>query len=243
KSKSATEKSSKPAPASKPKPAKEKPSNPSAAKLPKPKPAKATPLQKAGKGKVAKVCNVKSSFQLVDEPDEAPAQSELEPEPEQEGEGVAIQEPAAKATRPLLIVEGNERTPATEEASTRPSTQPQDDTSANIVCDTPSPADAKTGADTDMTNYGGDTEILQIGDDQGDDVTEEVNLEDKTATIDEDQAGSDPGETHKSRPPPEQVFMDEDQAGPDPGECGVALAGPDFELTHDEFMADLYPKV
>ncbi|GKG38892.1 hypothetical protein Tco_0460604, partial [Tanacetum coccineum] len=40
-------------------------------------------------------------------------------------------------------------------------------------------------------------------------------------------AGSDPGETHESRPPPKQVFMDEDQAGPDPGESGVALAGPD----------------
>ncbi|GKC05726.1 hypothetical protein Tco_0997336 [Tanacetum coccineum] len=79
KSKSATEKSSKPAHASKPKPAKEKPSKPSTAKPPNPKPAKekstkATPLQKAGKGKVVKVCNVKSSFQLVDEPDEEPAQ-------------------------------------------------------------------------------------------------------------------------------------------------------------------------
>ncbi|GKE48523.1 hypothetical protein Tco_1479781 [Tanacetum coccineum] len=31
------------------------------------------------------------------------------------------------------------------------------------------------------------------------------------------EAGSDPGETHESRPPPEHVFMDEDQAGPDPG--------------------------
>nr|GEY59457.1 hypothetical protein [Tanacetum cinerariifolium] len=36
----------------------------------------------------------------------------------------------------------------TAEVSTGPSTQPQDDTSANIVCDTPSPADAETDADT-----------------------------------------------------------------------------------------------
>ncbi|GJT61464.1 retrovirus-related pol polyprotein from transposon TNT 1-94 [Tanacetum coccineum] len=76
----------------KPKPAKEKPSKPSTAKPPKPKPAKekstkATPLQKAGKGKVAKVHNVKSSFQLVDEPDEEPAQPEPEPEPEPEHQG------------------------------------------------------------------------------------------------------------------------------------------------------------
>ncbi|GKA81003.1 hypothetical protein Tco_0787695, partial [Tanacetum coccineum] len=64
----------------------------STAKPPKPKPAKekstkATPLQKAHKGKVAKVCNVKSSFQLVDEPDEEPAHSELKRVPEQEGAG------------------------------------------------------------------------------------------------------------------------------------------------------------
>ncbi|GKA95501.1 hypothetical protein Tco_0817539 [Tanacetum coccineum] len=306
KSKSATEKSSKPAPASKPKPAKEKPSKPSTAKPPKPKPAKekstkATPLQKAGKGKVAKVHNVKSSFQLVDEPDEEPAQPEPEPEPEHQGEGeeydmeraiqmslesfqaqsqahvggVAIREPVAEATRPLPVVEGKgkaivteeqaaqsllalhtpkrrsttdqfifqRRTPATEEASTGPSAQPQDDTSANIVRDSPSPADAETGVESDKTNSGGDTEILQITEELGEDVDKQVNLEEKTAELDQDQAGSDPGETHESRPPPEQVLMDEDQAGPDPGISRVALAGPDPEPTHDEFMANLYPKV
>ncbi|GKE17036.1 hypothetical protein Tco_1424613 [Tanacetum coccineum] len=70
KSKFATKTSSKPTLASKPKPPKKNPSKPSTAKPPKLKPAKATPLQKAGKGKVEKVRNVKSSFQLVDEPDE-----------------------------------------------------------------------------------------------------------------------------------------------------------------------------
>ncbi|GJT32778.1 hypothetical protein Tco_0923197 [Tanacetum coccineum] len=74
KSKSAIEKSSKPAPAAKPKPAKEKPSKPSTAKLFKPKPAKPTPLQQTRKGKVTKFHNVKSSFQLVDEPDEEPSE-------------------------------------------------------------------------------------------------------------------------------------------------------------------------
>ncbi|GKC10708.1 hypothetical protein Tco_1007490, partial [Tanacetum coccineum] len=59
-----------------------------------------------------------------------------------------------------------------------------------------SPADAETGVDTNKTNSGDDTEILQFGDEQGDDVMEDVNLEDKTAEIGEDQAGSDPGETH-----------------------------------------------
>ncbi|GJS32989.1 hypothetical protein Tco_0531371 [Tanacetum coccineum] len=253
KSKSAIEKSVKPTPAAKPKPAKEKPSKPSTAKPPKPKPAKPIPLQKTGKGKVTKVHNVKSSFQLVDEPDEEPAQPEPEPELEQEGEGeeydmeraiqmslesfqaqghahvggVAIQEPIAEAIRPLLRRSTTDqfifqrRTPATEEASTGPSAQPQDDKSANIVRDSLSSADAEIGVGSDKTN----------------------SREEKTTKLDQDQAGSDPSETYKSRPPPEQVLMDEDQAGPDPGISRVALSGIDPEPTHNEFMADLYPKV
>ncbi|GJY50288.1 hypothetical protein Tco_0441135, partial [Tanacetum coccineum] len=233
KSKSATEKSSKPAPASKPKPAKEKPSKPSTANPPKPKPAKekstkATPLQKVGKGKVAKFHNVKSSFQLVDEPDEEPTQHEPETEPEQEGKGEEYDMERAiqmKATRPLPVVEGKgkaiRRTPATKEVSTGPSAQPHDDTSANIVRDSSSPVDAETG----------------------DDVTEEVNIKDKTAEIDKIQAGSDPGKTLESRPPPDDNTMDKDQAEPDPRESRMALTGPDPEPTHDEFMANAYPKV
>ncbi|GJS14337.1 hypothetical protein Tco_0408809 [Tanacetum coccineum] len=99
-------------------------------------------------------------------------------------------------------------TPATKEASTGPSTQPQDDASANIVHDSPSLADA----DIDKRNSGG-------------------------------QAGSDPGKTPESRPPPEQVFLDEDQAGPDPRESRMALAGPNPKPTHDDFMANVYPNV
>ncbi|GJX96537.1 hypothetical protein Tco_0352335 [Tanacetum coccineum] len=116
------------------------------------------------------------------------------------------------------------RTPSTEEASTGPSAQPQDDTSAIIVCDSPSSANAETGADTDMTNSRGDTEIMQIGEEQGDDVANVVNLEEKTVEIDEGQAGSDP-------------------AGPDPEESRVALARPNPEPMHDEFMANVYPNV
>ncbi|GJT02035.1 hypothetical protein Tco_0823204 [Tanacetum coccineum] len=57
------------------------------------------------------------------------------------------------------------RTPVTEEASTRPSAKPQDDTFANVVRDTPSPADAETRADTDKNNSKGDTEILDVDED------------------------------------------------------------------------------
>ncbi|GJY32293.1 retrovirus-related pol polyprotein from transposon TNT 1-94 [Tanacetum coccineum] len=166
KPKPAIEKSSKPASAPKPKVTKEKSSKASTTKPPKPKPAKekstkATPLQKAGKGKVAKVHNVKSTFQLVDETDEEPAHSEPEPVPEQEG--AAIQEPVAEAIRPLSVVE-----------------------------------DAETGAGSDKTSSRGDTEILQITKELGKDAEKQVDLEEKTTELDQDQAGSDPGKTHES---------------------------------------------
>ncbi|GJS38433.1 hypothetical protein Tco_0563476 [Tanacetum coccineum] len=216
KPKPAIEKLSKPAPAPKPKVTKEKSSKASTAKPPKPKPAK------------------ENTFQLVDEPDEEPAHSEPVPKPEQE---------SAEAIRPLPVVEGKgkanvteeqvsqsllalhtpkrrsttdqfifqRRTPATKKATTGPSAQSQDDTSTNIVCDSPSLADDET--------------------------------EEKTVELDQDQAGSDPGETHESRTPPVQVLMNKDQAGPDPRISRVALAGPDLEPTYDEFVTDLYPKV
>ncbi|GKB12655.1 hypothetical protein Tco_0846578, partial [Tanacetum coccineum] len=207
----AKEKSSKPAPAPKPKVTKEKPSKPSHAKHPK-------------RGKVQKLRKGKPSFQLIDE--DEPTQPEPEPEPKHQG--VAIREPVVEATQPLPVVEGKGKAIATYEqaaiiASTGPSAQPQDDTSANIVRDSPSPSDAET--------------------EQGGDVANMVISEEKTDEIDEGQAGSDPGKTPKSRPPPEQVFIEEDQAGPDPGENSVALAGPDPKLTHNEFMANVYPKV
>nr|GEX58648.1 hypothetical protein [Tanacetum cinerariifolium] len=135
--------------------------------------------------------------------------------------------------------------PTTEEASIRPSAQPQDDTSANIVCDTPYPADAETGAGahTDKTNSEGDTEILNVDEEQGKDVSNRVDLKEKTAELDECHAGSDPGKTPKSQPPPEHVLMEEDQAGPNPGQSHVALAGPNPEPMHDDFVATVYPQV
>ncbi|GJT00037.1 putative ribonuclease H-like domain-containing protein [Tanacetum coccineum] len=143
-----------------------------------------------------------------------PAHSEPEPEPKQEGSGeeydmervirmslesfqaqghahvrgLAIQEPVAEAIRPLPIVEAK----ASEEASTGPSAQPHDDTSANIVRDSPSPENAETRAESDKTNSGGDTKILKIAKELGEDVTNQVNLEEKTVELDQDQARSDP---------------------------------------------------
>nr|GFB43706.1 hypothetical protein [Tanacetum cinerariifolium] len=89
-------------------------------------------------------------------------------------------------------------TPANDEASTGPSTQPQDDASANIVRESLSFTNAKTGADTDKINSGGDTKILHIDEEQGKDVDNQVKLEEKTAKVDQGQAGSNPGKTPKS---------------------------------------------
>nr|GEZ33167.1 hypothetical protein [Tanacetum cinerariifolium] len=134
---------------------KRKEEKPTTAKQPKPKPAK----EKSSKSAHA------PKPKLVNEPDEEPAQPE--PEPEYQGEGedqdvertiqmclesfqvhdqahvrcVVIREPVIEATCPLPVVEGNRK----------------DDTSANIVRYSSSPADVKTGADIDKTNIGATT--------------------------------------------------------------------------------------
>nr|GEV05989.1 hypothetical protein [Tanacetum cinerariifolium] len=91
-----------------------------------------------------------------------------------------------KKQREIVVVRDfpERRTLATKEGSTGPSTQPQDDASTNIVHESPSPTDAKTGADSDKTTSGGDTEILQIDEDQGKYVDNQVNLEENTAKLD-----------------------------------------------------------
>ncbi|GJV52925.1 hypothetical protein Tco_1448666 [Tanacetum coccineum] len=106
--------------------------------------------------------------ELVDEPDEEPAQPEPKPEHQGDGEeydveraiqmslelfhaeghahivGVAIREPVAEATRPLPVVEGK---------------------------------DAETSAESDKTNSGGDNKILHITKELGEDVDKQVSME------------------------------------------------------------------
>ncbi|GKC70475.1 hypothetical protein Tco_1116358, partial [Tanacetum coccineum] len=198
--------------------------------------------------KPAPVQKSKSPLQLIDK-DES---TQLEPEPKPEYQapvgGVAIREPVAEATLQLPVVEGKGKAIATNEQAAlslldlhKP--KRRNDTSANIVCETPSPADAETGADTDKVINEGDTKILNFGEEQGEDVDNQVNLEEKTAELNEGQAGSDPGKTPESRPPPEQVLMKEDHAGIDPGQSHVALAGPNPEPMHDDFVATVHPQV
>nr|GEX47633.1 hypothetical protein [Tanacetum cinerariifolium] len=96
-----------------------------------------------------------------------------------------------KSTKPTPLKKsdkGKRRTPTTENASTRPSAQPEDDTSVNIIHDTPSPTDAETVVDMKKTKN-------------------------------EDQDGSNPRPSH------------------------VALAGPNPEPMHEDFIVTVYRKV
>nr|GEX06732.1 ribonuclease H-like domain, reverse transcriptase, RNA-dependent DNA polymerase [Tanacetum cinerariifolium] len=101
-----------------------------------------------------------------------------------------LQQPKKKSTTDHYIFQ--RRTPITQDASTGPSTQPQDDTSMNLVHDTPSPADAETSADTKKSNSEADTEILNVGEEQVKDVSNMVALKERTIKLDEGRAGSNP---------------------------------------------------
>nr|GEW52983.1 reverse transcriptase domain-containing protein [Tanacetum cinerariifolium] len=197
------------------------------------------------------------------EGDEEQDQPEVVPEPQAEatrplpvveckGKGISMEEQAAQSLLPLHTPKRKSttdqfifqrQTPATEEASTGPSTQPQDDTSANIIRETPSPTNAETCTDMDNVITKGDTYILNIGEEQEKDVDHKLYLEEQTAELVKCQAGSDPGKTLESRPTPDDDKMAEYQAGSDLGKSHVALAGPNPEPMHDDFMATFYPSV
>nr|GEW58122.1 Gag-Pol polyprotein [Tanacetum cinerariifolium] len=187
------------------KPAPAKQAKPATAKQPKLKPVKEkstkpTPLQKFGKGKVTKARNIKSSLQLVDKPDE-------EHDQPKHGQahvgGVAIREHVAEATRPLLMVEGKGKAIATKEQAAQSLLALH--TPKRRIRETASSVDAETGADTDKVISECDTKILNIGEKQGEDVDNKVNLEEHTAKLDEGQAGSDPVKTLESRPHPMMI--------------------------------------
>nr|GEY63251.1 hypothetical protein [Tanacetum cinerariifolium] len=109
---------------------------------------------------------------------------------------LALYTPKRRSTIDQFIFQ--RQTPAIEVSSSRPFVQAQDDTSSNIVRDSPSLVDAEIGAASEKTNSGGDTEILQINEEQVKDVDNQVNLEEKTYELDQGQVGSDPGRTLES---------------------------------------------
>nr|GEU81012.1 zinc finger, CCHC-type, retrotransposon Gag domain protein [Tanacetum cinerariifolium] len=112
--------------------------------------------------------------------------------------GVAIREPDLVITQKLPDVEGNGK--VTQDASTGPSTQPQDDTSMNVVHDTPSPADstndAEIATDMEQSNNEVDTKILNVVDERGEEVSNTMALEERTVEFDEGQE-----QVHIENPP------------------------------------------
>nr|GEX90781.1 retrovirus-related Pol polyprotein from transposon TNT 1-94 [Tanacetum cinerariifolium] len=141
-----------------------------------------------------------------------PVAKATRPHPVVEGNGKAIvtEEQAAQSLLALHTPKRRSimdqfilqrRTPTTDEASTGPSAQPLDDMSANIFRDSLSPADAETGARSDKISSGGDTKVLQITKELGEDVGKQENIKEKTAGPDPGEslgalAGPDPEPTH-----------------------------------------------
>ncbi|GJR75967.1 hypothetical protein Tco_0088332 [Tanacetum coccineum] len=108
-----------------------------------------------------------------------------------------IQMPKKKSTTDQYIFQ--RQILVAQDVTKRPSAQPEDDTSANVVHDTPSLADNKTTvAETKRSNSENDTKILHIADDQ-----EHVIME-------EDQAGLDPGTSYVALARPNPKPMHED---------------------------------
>ncbi|GKB86848.1 hypothetical protein Tco_0959120, partial [Tanacetum coccineum] len=177
--------------------------------------SKPTPSKKIPKGKVMKVRNGKRSDHLVDEEDE---EVQHAPKPQVEDDEYNLQR---VITRKLPDVEGKGK----------------DDTSMNVVHDTPSPVDAETGVDTEKSNSEADTKILNVGEEQGEDVSNMVALEERTVELDEGQARSDPGKTPESRPP-----LKEDLAGSNPRQSHVVQAGPNPEHIYENFFTTVYPQ-
>nr|GEU94700.1 retrovirus-related Pol polyprotein from transposon TNT 1-94 [Tanacetum cinerariifolium] len=187
KSKPAIKKSSKLAPAPKLKATKEIPSKASTAKPPKLKPVKekstkTTLPKQAGKGE-GDEDDMERAIWMSMESFQVQSQAHVG--------GVVIREPVAEATQPPPVVEGKGKanTPAIEASLTGPSVQAQDDTSANIISDSPSPADAETSAASEKTNNWR---------------TPESRPPPEQVVMNEDQAGPDPRESRGAL------------AGPDP---------------------------
>nr|GEY31406.1 hypothetical protein [Tanacetum cinerariifolium] len=91
------------------------------------------------------------------------------------------------------------KTPATQEESTGHSAQPQDDTSANVVYDISSPVDSTSKADT---------EILNVEEEHGKEVSHTVALEERTIELDKGRAILDLVHENLKLTTKEQVHME-----------------------------------
>nr|GEV92862.1 hypothetical protein [Tanacetum cinerariifolium] len=204
-------------------------------KQPKPvkmKTSKPTPSKKIHKGK--------RSNHLVDEEDEEgqPASG-----PQVESDEYNLQKGIQMSLKSLQA----QGQTLTQDASTGPSAQSQDDTSVNVVHDTlsltDSTNDAENVADMEQSISETDTKILNVVEEQGDEVLNTMELEERIVEFDKGQARSDPGKTPESQPLPELELKEEDQAGSNPRQSHVAQAGPNPKPMHEDFITTVYPKV
>nr|GEZ99903.1 hypothetical protein [Tanacetum cinerariifolium] len=195
-----------------------KPATPPKPKLAKEKSTKTTPRQKADKAQSKPEPKLKHQRKSGEDDMDCASQMSLElfqAQSQSHVGGVVIREPVAEAIQPLPVVEGKGKAIVTEKQAAHSllalHTPKRRSTTDKFIFQRRTLA-IEAGAASEKNNSGGDTEILQINEEQGKDVDE-------------------------------QVVMNEDQAGPHPKESRGALAGPDLEPTHDEFMADLYLKI
>ncbi|GJV64374.1 retrovirus-related pol polyprotein from transposon TNT 1-94 [Tanacetum coccineum] len=134
------------------------------------------------------------SLQLVDEPDKEPQPA---PEPQIEDDECHLKPTSSGRKRESHC---NRRTSCT--ITPRTTSAKEEKHHRPILCDTPSPTNAKIGADMDKTNSEGDTEILNIAKEQGEDVTNKVDLEEKV--------GPNPGQSHVALVGPNPEPMHDD---------------------------------
>nr|GEX20243.1 hypothetical protein [Tanacetum cinerariifolium] len=147
-------------------------------------------LEIVAKRKVTKDQTVKSSLQLVDEPDEELDQPEAVPKPQE-------------ATRPFPVVEGNGKAIATEEQAAQSLLALH--TPKRRIRETPSPTDAETCTDTKKT---GELDEGQARSDFG--KTLKSRPPHDRDKMDEDRAGSDPRKSHVALTGPNPKPMHDD---------------------------------
>ncbi|GJT94404.1 hypothetical protein Tco_1089922 [Tanacetum coccineum] len=116
------------------------------------------------------------------------------------------------------------------DSTTRPSSQPNDDTSEKVI------HESSSTSDSERTKSETETAAPKDGKDQSE-------VDSSTVTSGVSIPVSDPVKAYKALAGPDLEPMKEDQTGSDSGKLHVSLAGLNPEHMDDEFLAIAYPKV
>ncbi|GJX37722.1 hypothetical protein Tco_0251025, partial [Tanacetum coccineum] len=127
-----------------------------------------------------------------------------------------------------FILARRDQTPP--DSTTRPSSQPDDDTSDKEI------HESSSTSDSERTESETETAAPKDDKDQGE-------VDSSTVTSGVSIPVSDPVMAHEALAGPDPEPMEEDQTGSDSGKLHVSLAGPNPEHMDDEFLATAYPKV